>query len=100
MPTHEETAQFWRDWARLSAKERQPFREAVEKFAEDLESLHKGQFRRGLRVKPMQDAGGVFEMTWDLEDGRATFEYGQELRKNDPHIIWRRVGGHQIFVRP
>lgn len=32
-------------------------------------------------------------MTW-AADGRATFEYGQEIRPGEPHIIWRRIGTH------
>lgn len=100
MPTHEEADQFWRDWKRLSAVEQRRFREAVKKFAEDLENLPLGQFRGGLRVKPMQDADGVFEMTWERANGRATFQYGEERTGGDPHIIWRRVGGHEIFGDP
>jgi hypothetical protein len=38
-------------------------------------------------------------MTW-AADGRATFEYGQEMRRGDPHIIWRRIGTHDIFGQP
>jgi hypothetical protein len=38
-------------------------------------------------------------MTW-AADGRATFEYGQEVRPGEAHIIWRRIGTHDIFRRP
>jgi hypothetical protein len=38
-------------------------------------------------------------MTW-AADGRATFEYGQEIRPGEPHIIWRRIGTHDIFRQP
>jgi hypothetical protein len=38
-------------------------------------------------------------MTW-APNGRATFEYGDELRPGDPHIIWRRIGMHGIFRQP
>lgn len=100
MPTHEEADQFWHDWGRLSSDEQRQFREAVKKFVEDLANLPRGQFRRGLRVKPMQDADWIFEMTWEIQDGRATFEYGEELSAGDPHIIWRRIGGHAIFGDP
>jgi hypothetical protein len=99
LPTHEETEQFWRDWKRLSPDEQGRFREALKKFLEDLENLPRGQFRGGLRVKPMQDADGIFEMTW-ADDGRATFQYGEGLTPGDPHIVWRRIGGHAIFGNP
>jgi hypothetical protein len=100
VPTHEETAQFWRDWKRLSPTKQLRFREALKKFFEDLERLPKGQFRGSLRVKPMQGVDGIFEMTWEPEDGRATFEYAEELIEGEPHIIWRRIGGHDVFVSP
>ncbi|MFE2057543.1 hypothetical protein [Streptomyces sp. NPDC059446] len=36
-------------------------------------------------------------MTW-AHDGRATWQYGDEVRAGETHIRWRRVGGHEIFV--
>lgn len=38
-------------------------------------------------------------MTWD-NDGRATFSYGVERVAGQPHVIWRRVGTHDIFTPP
>jgi hypothetical protein len=100
LPTHEESEQFWRDWHRLTPAERQQFKEAVEKFLEDLATSPRGPFRQGLRVKPMRGAEGIFEMTWEIRDGRATFEYGEKLSEGEPHIIWRRIGSHSIFGNP
>lgn len=57
-------------------------------------------FRPGLRVKCVQGHPGVFEMTWDMPDGRATFAYGPERMPGEAHIIWRRIGGHDIFKQP
>jgi hypothetical protein len=68
--------------------------DAVQKFKED---LHAGGFRKGLRVKGVQGAKGVYEMTW-AKDGRATFQYGRA--DCDLCIIWRRVGTHAIFGAP
>jgi hypothetical protein len=56
-------------------------------------------FRPGLRVKAVRGARGVYEMTW-APDGRATFSYGDERRPGEAPIIWRRVGGHDIFGQP
>ncbi|NNN13186.1 MAG: hypothetical protein HKL81_05515 [Acidimicrobiaceae bacterium] len=70
---------------------------AVNEFVTDLSQ--KNPFRKSLRVKGVQDKPGIFEMTWS-GDGRATFEYGEPLRDNDVHIIWRRVGTHNIFNQP
>lgn len=101
MPTHEQTEQFWRDWKRLSSDERTAFRQAVKDFVGDLEGgLPAGRFRPGLRVKPMKGADGIFEMTWEIQDGRATFEYGEERIAGEPHIVWRRIGGHAVFANP
>jgi hypothetical protein len=38
-------------------------------------------------------------MTW-APDGRATFEYGLERLPGEPHVIWCRVGAHDIFRQP
>ncbi len=100
MPTHEEAAQFWSDWKRLSPASQGRFREALKKFLDDLETLPGGQFRGSLRVKPMQGVDGIFEMTWERKDGRATFQYGDELIPGQPDIIWRRTGGDGIFTQP
>jgi hypothetical protein len=58
-----------------------------------------GKFRAGLRVKAVHGAQGVFEMTW-APDGRTTFEYGEEQIRGKPHVIWRRVGSHDVFRSP
>jgi hypothetical protein len=33
-------------------------------------------------------------------DGRATFEYGEPIRPGERHVIWRRIGGHEILDDP
>ena|SRR5438034_6730590 len=97
MPTREALASFWRDWDRLTAHQQRAFREAIGKFVADLQA---GQgFRSGLRVKRVQGHAGVWEMTW-APDGRATFQYGEEVVPGQPHIIWRRIGTHDVFRRP
>ena len=70
---------------------------AVAQFVEDLQ--RGGVFRKGLRVKGIRGATGIFEMTW-AADGRATFEYGDEVAEAEPHVVWRRVGTHAIFEQP
>ncbi len=37
-------------------------------------------------------------MTW-APDGRATFEYGDEVQSGEPHVTWRRIGTHSVFRR-
>jgi len=96
MPTRDVLASFWRDWDDLSPTQQRDFRKALQKFIVDLRS---GRFRAGLRVKHVQGTDGIFELTW-AKDGRATFEYGEELIHGEPHIIWRRVGTHDILDSP
>ncbi len=38
----------------------------------------------------------VFEMTW-ADDGRALFKYGASPHEGDNHIIWLRIGSHEIL---
>src|SRR6266581_5845735 len=97
MPTYQALPRFVKDFDQLSESDKQRFREAVAKFVEDLER-GKG-FRPGLRVRGIQGAPGIFEMTW-APDGRATFEYGPEVKQGKPRVIWRRVGGHDVFGEP
>lgn len=95
MPTWERTARFDRDWERLSASDRARFRRVVRLFVVDLRA---GRFRPGLRVKPVQGTGHIFEMTW-APDGRATLEYGPGTSAG-PHVVWRRIGRHEILRHP
>ncbi len=97
MPTFAYTPTFGKDFALLDPADEQRFRRKVrEEFVSDLEA---GKFRAGLRVKGVHGAQGVFEMTW-APDGRATFEYGEEQIAGEPHVIWRRVGTHDVFRSP
>ncbi|PZT76671.1 MULTISPECIES: hypothetical protein [unclassified Streptomyces] len=68
MPTFETTARFDRDFKKLLPEERARFQDCV-------------------RKKFVPDAAG----------GRATWQYADEVRAGEPHIVWRRVGGHEIF---
>jgi hypothetical protein len=77
----------------MSPARRALFDRALAKFIADLRT---GQLRRGLRVKAVQGQEGVWEMTW-APVGRATFRYGTSIRPGDPHIIWLRIGTHDIF---
>ncbi len=97
MPTHDELEEFWRDWDRLSTAQKERFTTAIKKLVADLKA---GQgFRKGLRVKGVQGHEGIFEMTW-AGDGRATFHYGASPNVGDVHIVWRRIGGHEILENP
>ena len=97
MPTFAWLARFLADFERLPPTQQAAFLLAVQQFVDDLQAGRK--FGNGLRVKGIQGASGIFEMTW-APDGRATFAYGPEVAEGQPHVIWRRVGTHAIFKQP
>ena len=94
---------FVADYARLTVRERELFRQAVRR-------LNAAYARRGdrpipawpavLRIKPVLGAPGVFELTWSFSgpDGRATFELVNVA--GEPALRWRRIGGHRILREP
>jgi hypothetical protein len=96
VPTHAERERFLREYQRLTSEQRRAFLAAVQMFVAGLVS---GGLNPRLRIKRVRGQVGVWELTW-APDGRATFEYGDEVRPGDPHIIWRRVGTHDIFRQP
>jgi hypothetical protein len=94
VPTFERLPRFDRDYAALSDDQKAAFKAAVAKFVEDL--VRGAGFRKGLRVKGVKGSRGIFELTW-ADDGRATFSFGDSIRGVEPHVVWHRVGTHQIL---
>lgn len=66
-------------------------------MVEDLKARR--PFRPELRVHQVNKVAGVWEMSW-AANGRATFMYGTGPNEGDQHVIWRRIGGHDILERP
>lgn len=97
MPTYAWLARFAADFDSLSPEQQALFLAAIAQFVDDQRG-GKG-FRKSLRVKGVQGATGIFEMTW-ASDGRATFEYGGPVIEGEPHVIWRRIGTHAILKKP
>jgi hypothetical protein len=97
MPTYTTLPRFQRDYVQLLPEDQRRFKQAVAKLIEDLK---RGEgFRPGLRVRGIQGAAGVFEMTW-APNGRATFEYGEPLQEGHVHVLWRRIGTHAVLDSP
>jgi hypothetical protein len=96
MPTWDQLAAFRQDLKNLTPQQKAAFKKAVARFVADLRA---GSFRKGLRVKKMAGGGDIWEMTW-APDGRATFHYGDEVQAGEHHVVWRRIGTHDIFGRP
>lgn len=101
MPTHEEAPGFLRGYDDLPRRERSRFREALQKFKEDLVNMESDPslwFRPSLGVKKVKGLHDVFEMSWDRRgDGRATFSFGEERQRGKRHVVWHAIGGHEIL---
>ena len=101
---YERTESFKRDYRKLSEDVCEEFREVVAKqFVPALErrASEPGRAWPGaLRVKDVEGAPGVWEMTWSFTDpdGRATWEWVEI--DGEIGIRWRRVGSHAIFRDP
>ncbi|MGA2929144.1 MAG: hypothetical protein ABSG43_24765 [Solirubrobacteraceae bacterium] len=96
MPTYERTARFRREFAALDARKQ---RQALAMVRAFVAGLNAGRLPASLRIKRVQGTRDVFEITW-APDGRATFEYGPEQKPGEPHVIWRRIGSHDILREP
>lgn len=100
----EKTPAFDADLRRLSPAELDLFRDVVRRTfvpAVERRPASPGARRpRNLRVKKVEGAPGIWEMTWSFSgpDGRATFEW--TTIDGEPAIRWRRVGRHQNFAKP
>lgn len=97
MPTYEVAAHFLEDLERLSAEQRRLFKRVIQKFVEDIKAQRPP--RRSLGVKGLQGYDGVYEFRF-AGDGRALFMYGTSPHAGDIHIIWPRVGTHDIYSNP
>lgn len=96
MPTFEALKGFARGYDRLTRQQKMQWQRAVRRLVSGLKS---GRLDPALRVKRVQGHPGVWEISW-APDGRATFHYGDEVRPGDPHVVWRRIGTHDVLDRP
>lgn len=96
MPTHQELPRFLREWRRLRDDQREAFLEALALFVAGLRTQ---TFHPRLRIKRIEGHSEIWELAW-APDGRATFQYGQGPVPGEPHVIWRRIGTHDIFREP
>jgi hypothetical protein len=96
LPTHGELPRFRRDWQSLRAEQKSAFLAALRLF---VAGPNDQSFDPRLRVKRVQGHIGVWEMSW-APDGRATFQYGEQMIAGEAHVIWRRIGTHDVFRAP
>ena len=98
------TPAFEGDWRRLSADERATFRavgrDDFNPACERRRADPAAAWPKKLRVKSVEGAAGIWEMTWSFSgpDGRATFEWIEI--GGEPAIRWRRVGNHEVLGEP
>jgi hypothetical protein len=100
---YDRTESFRSDYRRLSAAEKQLFRDCVmviNKAFAKRSARQSSEWPAKLRIKRVRGASGIWEATWSFSgpDGRATFELRTD--GDDPVLLWRRIGGHEIFRNP
>ena len=94
---------FKADYKRLSQGEQALFKAALPGFVAACDRYAadpSAAWPASLRVKAVENAPGIFEMTWSFSgpDGRATFEWvdiGGQLA-----VRWRRIGAHAVLKKP
>jgi hypothetical protein len=97
LPTYSVDPRFTRDYAGLSPEEVRAFLRAKNRFVADLKAGL--GIRRGSGVHQLAGHPGIYEFRWSLR-GRATFELGPAVIAGQVHVIWRRIGGHEIYGDP
>jgi hypothetical protein len=98
VPTYDWDQQFINEFNRLPPADKILFRQAVQQVIADLKAAR--PFHPRLRVKAVQGTTGIIEVTWDMPNGRATFNFEKPRRAGEAHIHWRRIGGHDILKQP
>ena len=99
MPTHGETFLFLREYDKLLPEQQNRFRIALGRFIADLLAMEDGMtrwFRPGLRVKEVQGMADTYEMTW-APNGRALFTFSDDVNSGKRHVVWERIGTHNIL---
>ncbi len=94
------TPAFDRDFKRLPKRHQKRFRALIPAFNEAAERAvagDDGPWPKGMRVKSVKSARGVWELTWSMNhpDGRATWEWADV--DGEPAIRWRCIGDHGIL---
>lgn len=105
MPTFEREARFDREYQALTLEQQISFRQAKDVFVAVLKEYEATgragapKFPKGLGVKRMAGRVGILEFAWS-GDGRCTWEYGRTVKPGCIHVIWRRIGKHEIYNAP
>ena len=99
------TPAFDTDWSALSAEGRELARKGMAAFIEACNAAERDghwppTFPAKCRVSQMKGVDRIWEMTrhYRQPGGRATFAWVSIDGK--PGVLWRRLGGHEIYERP
>jgi len=98
VPTFDRLALFKREYRKLTPEQKARFKTAVAKLVAALQQTPPTLPGDPL-VHPLAGHHGVYELRF-APDGRATFTLGLSVRGSEPHVIWRRIGGHDVLHRP
>ena len=98
MPTFDRLALFKREYRRLTPEQQARFKVTVAKLIAALSQTPPRVPGEPL-VNPLAGHRGVYELRF-APDGRATFTFAPPVREGNPHVIWRRIGGHDVLDRP
>jgi hypothetical protein len=98
MPTFERLARFDREFRRMPRELQRAFLAMLPIFIAGLRA-DPPVFPPTLRLKRVQGMSSVWEITF-APDGRATFTYGDEVIPGQTHVVWRRVGAHDVLSEP
>ena len=96
MPTFESLARFDREFRRLPTELQAAFPRVLPTFITALRgepALVPPDTTGQTRAGPPRRLGDHLSR----RDGRATFAYGDEVIAGTPHVIWRRVGTHEVL---
>jgi hypothetical protein len=96
VPTFDRLTLLKREYRKLPVEQRRRFRVAVMKLVAALKEEPPRLPGEPL-VKPLAGPGRVYELRFE-GDGRATFTLVR--REGEPHVIWWRIGSHDILREP
>lgn len=97
LPTYSSDPRFDREFAALSTTDARAFLWAKDRFVAALKANRPPE--PGLGIRQLVGHPGIFEFHFS-DAGRATFEYGSAARGPEAYVIWRRIGGHDIYDNP
>lgn len=95
---------FRNDFARLPAEHQKLFLQALRQYF--LPAIAAGSFAgtppwpKRLRIHRLSNSD-IYSITWHFSspDGRATFHL-DKTDDDEPLLVWRRIGNHDIYRRP